>query len=90
MPNNLTNEQKLEEIYTILTSMERRRMQAWILRLVKWIIIIWLVGFVVSNPWVVISKLTEIIQPIVMEQVQTMMEQNKDALMESVKDFMPK
>lgn len=89
MNNPLTNEQKLDEIYTIIRANERRRMQASIGRIVKWVIILGIVGFIASNPEVFIKKLTEIIQPIVMSQVQDMMSTNKDALMESVKDMIP-
>lgn len=85
----LTNEQKLNEIYDIIKAWERRRMQASLGRIVKWVFILGIVGFAASNPELVIKKLTDIIQPIVMEQVQSMMDSNKDALMESVKDMLP-
>ncbi len=86
----LTNEQKLDEIYTIIRANERRRMQASIGRIVKWVMIIGFVSFVASNPEIFVKKLTEIIQPIVMSQVEDMMTTNKDALMESMKDMLPK
>lgn len=85
----LTNEQKLDEIYHIIKASERHRLQASVARIAKWVIILSIVGFVVSNPDVVIKKMTEIIQPIVMDQVKTMMESNQDSIMNSLKDMLP-
>lgn len=85
----LTNEQKLDEIYHIVKTQERHRLQASVARIAKWVIILSIVGFVASNPKFIIERVTEYVKPIVMEQVETMTKDLNDKLMQSAKDLVP-
>jgi hypothetical protein len=87
--NQLTNEQKLDEVYTILRAMERRRMMDSLGRILKWVIILGIAGFVLSNPRLIVERITEYVKPIVMEQVETMTKELNDKLMQSAKDMLP-
>lgn len=65
-----TNEQKLDEIYHIIKAQESRAARARWYRLVKWVIILVIVYYVAQNPGVVLSKLTDLIMPAVMDNMQ--------------------
>lgn len=90
METPLTNEQKLDEIYQIVRTQERRRMQASLGRIIKWIIILWVVGFIYSQPELVIQKITDTLAPIILDQVNVIMEENKANLMKSMEDILPR
>ncbi len=81
------NEQKLTYIYQSLKDQDSRRIRAIWYKALKWVIILGLAYLALTNPGFIIGKMTEIIQPIVMDQMKTMMEKNKESLMESVQDF---
>ena len=71
--NIKTNEQKLDEIYHIIKDQESRAMRAKWLRLLKWVIILVIVYYVSQNPEVVLSKITDLIIPMVMDNMQEQM-----------------
>ncbi len=83
------NEQKLSFIYNTLKDQEIRRVRAIWYKFSKWTIYLGLIYLAVTNSALIIGKLTEVIQPIVMDQMKTLLEKNKDALMESVKGLLP-
>ncbi len=81
----LSNEQKLDEIYSILKQQESRNSRARWFRLLKWSVIILGVYIVTSNPGFFLDKLVKIIQPIIMDNVKTMMNEKKDGLLDEMK-----
>jgi hypothetical protein len=79
MPTNpLSNEQKLDEIYSILKQQESRSNRARWFRLLKWGVIILALYFVTSNPGFFLDRFMKIVQPIIMDNVKTMMNEKKD------------
>lgn len=85
----MTNEERLAEIYDIVTRQEARRKSGIYFFICKWLIIASLAYFVFSHPKEVIGKITEIVKPIVMEEVKTMMQDQKTELQESLKNMLP-
>ncbi|MBP9779829.1 hypothetical protein KBD33_04390 [Candidatus Gracilibacteria bacterium] len=84
----LSNEQKLDEIYSILKQQESRNSRARWFRLLKWSVIILGVYIVTSNPGFFLDKLVKIIQPIIMDNVKTMMNEKKDGLLDEMKGIL--
>ncbi len=66
----LTNEQKLTEIYEILKIQESVRKRALWWGLFRRIFIYGLILIVALNPKLVMSKLTEILMPVVMNSLK--------------------
>ncbi len=89
MDNNLTNEQKLDEVYALVKRMEHRYMMASFGRIIKWIIILGIVGFVASNPKLIVENITEYVKPIIMDQVKTMTEDLNNQLIQGAKGILP-
>lgn len=87
---DLTPEQKLDEIYSILKHQETRRKVGIWYRIFKWVIVMGIVWFIAANPTFLITKLTDIMMPIITENMKTMMEDKQSTLMESVKNMLPK
>ena len=85
----MNNEEKLNEIYTIVVSQENRRKAGIYFVFFKWILIASLAYFIISHPEEVVGKITEIVKPIVMEQIKIMMQDQKNELQESLKDMLP-
>lgn len=83
--NSLSNEQKLDEIYSILKEQESRNNRARWFRLLKWGIIILGLYFVTSNPGFFLDRFVKIVQPIIMDNVKTMMNEKKDWLLDEMK-----
>ena len=53
----------------------------------KWVIILTIAYMVITYPSLIIGKLTEIMKPIVMEQVDIIMKDNKDSLTKGMQDI---
>lgn len=78
----LTNEQKLDEIYTIIKAQEARTKRAALFRFLKWTIILALVYTASQNPDLILKKVTEYVMPSVMEN----MSQNMPSVMDNMAD----
>jgi hypothetical protein len=89
MEQRMTNEQKLEEIYQIVTAAESRRKSMMWLRIGKWLIILSLVYLVYSNPQAIMGRVTDIIKPMVLSTASGMIETQKAELSKSLKDLLP-
>ncbi len=87
--SHITNEQKLEAVFRIVTEQEERRKTAFHLRLLKWCIIAGLVYLVASQPELILSKATEIIKPFILSTASGMISNQKSELMKSLKDVLP-
>lgn len=85
----LSNEQKLTYIYHTLQAQESRRKRAAFYRFLKWLVVIGCVYLIATYPKEIFSKISELVRPIVMEQVDMIMEQNKNNLLKSIKDVLP-
>lgn len=86
----MTNEQKLEEIYQIVKWQQAAATRAKWFRLLKWIIILGWVYYISQNPWIILSTVTDMVMPTVMENMKTMMAEDSAGIMEQVKDMLPK
>ena len=86
---DLSNVQKLTYIYYELKSQESRRKRAAWYRFLKWIVIIGLVYLIATYPTQIIGKVSEFVRPLIMDQVDAIMEQNKNSLLKSIKDVLP-
>ena len=87
--SHITNEQKLEAIFRIVTEQEERRKTAFRLRLLKWCIFAGVVYFIVSQPEMILSKVTEILKPFVLSTASGMISNQKNEFMKSIKDVLP-
>ncbi len=85
----MTNEQKLEQIYQILLDNESRRKSAMWLRITKWLIIAGLIYVVVTNPQDIMTRVTEVIKPIILSTASGMIAGQKAELMKSLQDILP-
>lgn len=83
------NEQKLTYIYETLKDQESRRKRQMFYKFLKWLILGGLAYLVITNPDVVVTQVTNYIKPLVMDQVKSMMEENKKNLMDQVKNLLP-
>jgi hypothetical protein len=86
----LTNEQKLDEIYQIVKAQESRIKRAGWMRLVRIILILAIAYFVFTNPGLIISKITEIMMPAIMENMKTALENDTGWIMKQIQDILPK
>ncbi|MBC7498404.1 hypothetical protein H7170_02060 [Candidatus Gracilibacteria bacterium] len=89
MNTPLTNEQKLDEIYSILQSQRSSQSRAFWYRILKWCIILGLGYFTLSHPGYVTSKIMEYVGPIIVEQMKSVMSTQKEGLLKQMKDLMP-
>ena len=85
----LTPAEKLDAIYTILKEWESRRKWAVWYRIIKWAIIFGLAYITITQPGLIVGKITNYMQPIIMEQMKTIMEKQKDSIMQQARDLMP-
>jgi hypothetical protein len=85
----LTPEQKLDEIYDMLKSNQARSNRAFWYRTIKWLIILGIGYFTLTHPAYVTGKVTEYLQPIIVEQIRGIMSEKKDWLMDQIKKMMP-
>lgn len=88
--NMLTNEQKLDEIYQIVKAQESRIKRARWMRLLRIILIVAIAYFVLTNPGLIISKITEIMMPAIMENMKTTLENDTGWIMKQIQDILPK
>ncbi len=86
---DLSNEQKLTYMYHTLKDQESRHRRAVRYKFFKWLIIAWLISLFYMYPGVILGKIFEIVKPLVMEQTQSIMEENKNNLINSLKDALP-
>lgn len=84
----LTPAEKLDAIYQILKESESRRKRAAWLRIFKWWIILAFAYVALTQPWLIVGKITSYIQPIVMEQMKTILSNQKDWILQQAKDLM--
>lgn len=90
MPNPiLTNEQKLNQIYTIVTDMESRRKRAMWFRFLKWILIFGLAYVLVSQPDKIIWPITDYIKPIILSTASGIVAEQRAEMMKNIKDILP-
>ena len=87
---SLTIEQKIDEIHTMLRVQQSRTSRAFWYRMLKWSLILGIAYFTLSNPGYVTGKIMEYLQPIIIEQMQTIMSDKKDGLLDQVKKILPK
>lgn len=85
----LTNEQKLNQIYSVVMANESRRKSLMWFRFFKWVIIIAIAYFVVTQPDKIIWPLTERIKPIIMSTASGMISDQKAEMIKSLKDILP-
>ncbi len=86
---HITNEQKLEAMFRIITEQEDRRKRAQWFRLLKWCILAVGIYFIATQPALILGKVTEIIKPLVLSTASGMISTQKDELMKSIKDVLP-
>lgn len=86
MKEILTNEQKLDEIYTILRRQESQRKRAIFYRVFKWIIIFSLFLFIATNPVFLVEKITTFLTPLIAENMKATLQDQKNGILEMMKD----
>lgn len=89
MDQRMTNEQKLEEIYQIVTATESRRKSMMWLRIGKWLIILSLVYIIYSNPQAIMGRVTDVLKPVILSTASGMIESQKEQLQNSLKGMLP-
>ena len=89
MTTPLTNEQKIDEIYDMMRSERSSRSRGFWYRILKWLAILGIAYFTISNPGYVTGKIMGYLWPIVAEQVDTIVSNKKNWLIESVKKILP-
>jgi hypothetical protein len=68
---------------------QARMSRAFWYRMFKWCLILGIGYFTLTHPGYVVGKMTEYIQPIIMEQMQTILANQKNGFLEQVKKMMP-
>lgn len=83
---NITPEQKLDEIYSLLKKQESRQKRATLFRAMKWLIVLGIVYFLTANPAVLQGVFTDFvgttmdaIKPMMLEQAQTLLQNQTDS-----------
>jgi len=89
MDQRMTNEQKLEEVYQILTAQEARRKGMLWMKVAKWLIIFSLIYLIYSNPQAIMGRVTEVIKPLILSTASGMIATQKEELSKSLKDMLP-
>lgn len=85
----LSSEQKLDAIYNMLQSDRSSRRRTFWYRIIKWLILIGIGYFTITHPGYVTGKVTEYLEPIIVEQMKEIMSDKKDGLMDQIKNMMP-
>lgn len=80
----MTNEEKLNEIYDIVTRQESRLRRAAFFRFLKYLIILTALIYIVMNPDKTIGKFLETMRPYLMDQVNAILSDQKEALMKDI------
>lgn len=84
----LNTAEKVDVIFDIIQESESRRRRGSLFRMLKWAIIFAVVFLVATQPEVIIGKITNYLQPIVMEQMKTVIDSQKESMMKQAKDLM--
>ncbi len=78
MSTELTTAEKVDAIYAMLVANQARLSRAFWYRMFKWCLILGIGYFTLTHPGYVVGKMTEYIQPIIMEQMQTIIANQKN------------
>jgi hypothetical protein len=89
MTTELTTEAKIDAIYAMLQADRSSRRRAFWYRTIKWLIILGIGYFALTHPGYVTGKLTEYLEPIIVEHMKGIMSDKKDGLMDQIKNMMP-
>jgi hypothetical protein len=73
----LNNEEKLEIVYRILIQQEKARIFSQRMRVFKWLILLWIALLILSNPEMMVGKLTHYLQPMVMKSMSGVIQDQK-------------
>lgn len=84
-----TNAEKLDEIYCILKKQESRRRAGIWYHVIKLLFLAGLVFFIFTNSSLILGKLTDILIPLVTENMKTVMKDQKNGLLDQMKDMLP-
>jgi hypothetical protein len=84
----LNTAEKIDVIYELLQEWEARRRRNWLFRMLKWTIIFAVVFLTITQPQLVINKITSYLQPIVMEQMKSVIDGQKESMMKQAKELM--
>ncbi len=84
----LSTAEKIDVIYDLIQEWEWRRRRTGLFRLLKWSIIFAVIFLAATQPKLIIGKITDYLQPIVMEQMKTVIDSQKENMMKQAKDFM--
>ncbi len=84
----ISNEQKLTYIYYTLKDQESRRKRAIWYRLFKWMIVLGIVYVIVMYPGYIFTKISELLRPIIVEQAQTILDDNRNSITKSLNSLM--
>lgn len=84
-----TNAEKLDEIYRILKKQESRRKVGVWYHIFKLLFLAGLAFFVFTNSSLILGKLTDILIPLVTENMKTVMKDQKNGLLDQMKDMLP-
>ena len=85
----MTSEEKIDAVYTMLKDNQARSSRIFWYKIFKWAIILGIAYFTLTHPGYVAGKITEYIQPIVIEQMKTIMTNEKDGFLDQLKKIMP-
>lgn len=85
----MTNEQKLEQIYQIVSDAESRRKSLMWFRIVKWLIIFALIYLVAMNRELVMTRVIDVVKPFVLSTASGMIANQKEELMKSLQSALP-
>jgi hypothetical protein len=89
MSSLLSNEEKLDEIYRILKKEESRTRWRFFSRVLRYGILFGLLLGIVTNPTFFVTKISNILTPIILENVKTALENQKNGVMETFKNLIP-
>ncbi|MBP6981738.1 hypothetical protein KBB25_03115 [Candidatus Gracilibacteria bacterium] len=84
-----TNAEKLDEIYRILKKQEARQRTSFWYHIFKLFFLIGLGFFLFTNSSLILGKLTDILIPLVTENMKTVMKDQKNGLLDQMKDMLP-
>ena len=87
MSSPISNEQKLDEIYTILRRQESQRKRAIFYRVFKWLIILSLFLFIATNPVFLVQKITTFLTPLIAENMKATLQDQKNGILEMMKNM---
>jgi hypothetical protein len=84
----ISNEQKLTYIYYTLKNQEARHRRAMWYRIFKWMIVLAIVYILATYPGYVFTKVSELLRPIIVEQAQTILDDNRNSITKSLNNVM--